>query len=214
MILVAGLEVPLLWEDKATGSCQADLLSSLHCLRKPFNPAVFLKAMLPNRNHLSAIFCLLGALYFGYQYFQDKNEADISAKWQSVTAVVDSSSFSTSYSRHSHSYTPHVQYHFNAGGKSHQSTRISFPDPSFGKQSEAEELVAKYPQNSMTTAYFDPKNPDESCLVTGESAALNKELLIAVVLGVASAILCVLPSTSYRRTGMFKNPTSMITPSR
>ncbi|MBK9769636.1 MAG: hypothetical protein IPP57_02190 [Candidatus Obscuribacter sp.] len=66
----------------------------------------------------------------------------------------------------------------------------------------------------MTTAYFDPKNPDESCLVTGESAALNKELLIAVVLGVASAILCVLPSTSYRRTGMFKNPTSMITPSR
>lgn len=170
--------------------------------------------MSPNRNHLSAIFCLLGALYFGYQYFQDKNEADISAKWQSVTAVVDSSNFTTSYSRHSHNYSPHVQYHFNAGGTTHKSSRISFPDPSFGKQSEAEALVAKYPPNSLTTAYFDPKNPDESCLVTGESAALGKEGLIALVLGAASAILCVLPSRNYRRTGMYNNPTGMITPSR
>lgn len=208
------MELPLLGEDKATGSCQVDLLSSLHCLRKPFNPSDFFKTMSTNRNHLSAVLCLFGALYFGYQYFQDKNEADISATWQSVTAVVDSSNFTTSYSRNSHSYTPHVQYHFNAGGTTHNSSRISFPDPSFGKQSEAEELIAKYPQNSLTTAYFDPKNPDESCLITGEGAALGKEGLIAVVLGVASAILCVIPSTNYRRTGMFKNPTSMITPSR
>lgn len=208
------MELPLLWEDKTTRSCQVLLLSSLHCLRKPFNPAVFLKAMSPNRNHLSAIFCLLGALYFGYQYFQDKNEADISAKWQSVTAVVDSSNFTTSYSRHSHSYNPHVQYHFNAGGTTHNSSRISFPDPSFGKQSEAEELIAKYPKNSLTTAYFDPKNPDEACLITGEGAALGKEGLIAVVLGIASAILCVIPSANYRRGGMYKSPTSMITPSR
>jgi hypothetical protein len=162
--------------------------------------------------------CFLAAVYFGFQFFLHKNEADNAASWARITGVMETMTMSTSTGRRSgHTYTPHVAYKFTVNGETHRGGTISYPDPSFYKLADSTFFQKQYPEGGLISVYYNAKDPTQCCLIPGERAPLNHEGWYALGLLALAVVLPLFPDRSYGYGGyggMYNNPTSMITPSR
>lgn len=153
-------------------------------------------------------------IFFGYQYCTNKAMVDRAAHWPRVSAVVDIATMSTTYSRRSTTYTPHIQYHFTRGKHRYASTVIAFPNPTFSDSTSANNFMTFYREGSVCSAYCNPENPNQCCLRPLENGNLNSELWLTFLTGFGALILPFIPDRRNYSTGMYYNPTGMITPSR
>jgi len=173
-----------------------------------------------NTNLMLALIAFVGAIYFGGCWCVHRGQADETYSWTRTSGVVETMTMSTYSGRRSTTYTPHVSYNFKVEGKTYHGDTISFPSPSFNNEPDSKAFQQTYPEGGLTSVYYDPKNPEKSCLTPGEGKALDREAWACVGMMALSAILPFLPARSGYGYGMgynqnfYAGPSRYITPSR
>lgn len=102
-------------------------------------------------------------------------KGDASAGWPSVAGVVLESAIDARPVRGggdrdgAEEYLARVRYQYQAAGQTHVSANRRFPDPGYGRNpQEAEDIVARYPAGAAVRVWYNPANPAEACLETGQ----------------------------------------------
>jgi hypothetical protein len=203
----------LLDDPKYPAGCQEALLQLPHSLPSGL---LKIKPMYGSYHWFGSTICFIAAVYFGFQFWLHKSEADETAKWDRISGVIETMTMSTYVGRHgSRSYTPHVSYNFKLKGQTYRGSVIAFPDPAYLTSLDSSSFQKKYPEGGLVSVYYNPQDPAKCCLSPGGSAPLNREGWYAIGM---LALAVVLPFFSERPSwgygAMYNNPTSMITPSR
>lgn len=76
-------------------------------------------------------------------------------------------------------WSPLVEYSYQANGRDHYSSRISFGGDFAADRALAEKTVARYPAGSVATVYYDPTNPSSAVLEPRVAFAWPTLLLVA-----------------------------------
>mgnify|MGYP001039386955 CR=1 FL=1 len=82
-------------------------------------------------------------------------------------------------------YGATIQYNYAVAGQSLEGNRRTFTDVRTSSRRRAEQILAKYPQGSAISVYYDPENPTESVLETGVSWSAYALLALAAIMIVA-----------------------------
>jgi hypothetical protein len=141
---------------------------------------------------LTGWFILLSSIaiyYFAYyvpgvnaysKYKIDVADANASKNWTGLSGTVTSSAVKqvdnvlpSRYSRNYH-FQPAITYEYTVKNKTYQQNHVSFPDPSFEDERKAQEFIAQYQPGDSVKVYYDPKDPQRSCLNNGITTALKK----------------------------------------
>lgn len=111
----------------------------------------------------AAIAMAAAAAYFGSVTLQDYVAGTASEHWLPTPAIVLSSN--TSYKMYQRGFSPNIAYRYAVGGTTYTSERICFPSPrSSSALKDAYRFIEAYPPKKRVVAYYDPKNPENSCL--------------------------------------------------
>ena len=133
---------------------------------------------------------LVGSLtcYLGVEQIIGGRE---SVNWPHVEGTVLHSNVQTEESdRRSISYHAKVTYAYSVQGRSYENARVGFGDYGTGDTADAEEIVAKYPQSSTVTVFYNPNNPAEALLEPGLTTGAWLYIMIGlpfVLVGLAMA---------------------------
>jgi len=66
-------------------------------------------------------------------------------------------------------YLAQVRYGYQVQGRDYQSSNRRFPQPGYGRNlQEAEQIVQRYPVGATVRSSYNPANPAEACLETGQ----------------------------------------------
>jgi hypothetical protein len=92
-----------------------------------------------------------------------------------------------------YTYRPVVSYSYVVDGKNYDNDRINFrQDDEYkhrrGKR-HAQKIVSRYPEGSKITVYYDPEDPQEAVLVSGDTETHTEEMVVQAIL--ASVLLLV-----------------------
>lgn len=139
-----------------------------------------------------AALLLIASIFAGNQYMEHRLTAEKTLSWSRCSGVIDTVRMTINKSHkqnQNHSYTPHIAYHFEQGGKNLVGHTISYPSPTFMRPEDAEAFVRKYPIGSSATVYFDAEAPDRNCLEQGSNDALISEFILVVVL-ICATFIC------------------------
>jgi hypothetical protein len=88
-------------------------------------------------------------------------------------------------------YGASIQYEYNVSGQEIQGTRRSFTDMRTNSVRRAEQILARYPQDSSVTVYHHPDKPSLSVLEPGVEWWMYALMLIVLgllVFGVIGAL--------------------------
>ena len=92
-----------------------------------------------------------------------------SQAWPWVAGTVTSATPNLSYNKGTKMYSPEVVYKYRIAGTWYQNDVYSFPTNRTSSINEVNAQLAAYPQGSKTRIFYEPSNPQTSCLVTGYS---------------------------------------------
>ncbi len=79
-------------------------------------------------------------------------------------------------------YDATIQYSYTVGGQAYQGNRRTFTNVRTGSRRRVEQILARYPQGSAVSVYYDPANPQESVLETGVNTFAYVVMVIAGIL--------------------------------
>lgn len=114
---------------------------------------------------------------FGLAHARVKHKAKIAAGWPSVPGEVlsteigvdDNSSTGTDGTTW---YKPVVNYSYTVKGAPYQGTRIRFGNPHYASQKKAEAALSPYRIGSAVAAKYNPDDPIDAVLETGNPNAI------------------------------------------
>jgi hypothetical protein len=134
-----------------------------------------------------------GAAYVG---IESMTLARSSNEWPSVNGTITRSGIEretrTSGTSRSTTYRARVLYEYRVDGTAHSGDRISYGHYDTEKESDAANVVARYPAGRPARVYYQPGNPVESVLEPGSGgvpwllAALG---LVFALVGTALAVV-------------------------
>jgi hypothetical protein len=82
-------------------------------------------------------------------------------------------------------YEAVVEYSYQANGRDHHSTQLSFGGKAAGSQALAEAKAARYPVGSQVMVHYDPKNPSNAVLDLKVALAVPFLVVAIVFFGLA-----------------------------
>ncbi len=114
-----------------------------------------------------AVLIVAAAFWYSYSYNKKKNVAV--ANWSSTTGIITVASIVRESQRDadsdiSISYTPHVNYSYEALGQKLTGKRIAYKNMISTTQKYAQTAIDAYPVGKTVTVYYDPRNPSDSVL--------------------------------------------------
>lgn len=89
-----------------------------------------------------------------------------SRNWIPVSVTILTGTLDESYGRGGREWTPNLTYSFSVDGKRYFGNNIKFP-PRRDSRASAEATLKRYPTGQITTAYYNPNDPAQSCLEPG-----------------------------------------------
>jgi hypothetical protein len=115
-----------------------------------------LKAELP-RVFIASIIGL-GLMVFGVISIKNAMAAK---KWPTVTGIITSSTVAADGTK----YVPRISYAYDVDSGTYSSDKIQYSGLfRYKTKSAASTVASKYPVNSEVKVYYDPEQPDRSCL--------------------------------------------------
>jgi hypothetical protein len=81
-------------------------------------------------------------------------------------------------------YFPQLRYQYQVQGQTYHSTNRRFPNPGYSRsQQEVAAILARYPAGAQVRVYYNPANPAEACLETGQhwTAWAGKAITLLIV---------------------------------
>jgi len=112
-------------------------------------------------------------------YEHAKYYAFASRKWPTTTGTITYSNVSFEYgwgrSSLSH-YVPQVKYQYSVHGRTYRGDQISFPNPKYLNNVDADRVRDQYQKGSEAEVFYDPKDPATSCLVKGLTEHLTNRI--------------------------------------
>lgn len=117
----------------------------------------------------------------------EQARAVLSRSWPTVPGKIDTSDVSarTSY-RSGRFWALDVRYVYRVGGGDHVGTRLAFAPRWIGSQYTVDDLARRYPVGATAAVHYDPDQPDEAVLETGEQLATQRLLAVWVCLSVVA----------------------------
>lgn len=134
----------------------------------------------------------IAAFASGVQILRKTLHATSLADWATTKGTILNAEIRTEYNRRmgQHTYVPFVEYEYRVRGRTYRGTTVSPVGlQSCSIQSVCQRIVGKYPAGETVPVYYDPDDPEESCLdrtVTGTNVAL---MLVCAALCFLAAIL-------------------------
>ena len=125
---------------------------------------------------------------------RSKKKAEASQGWPSVAGTMTLSEVKQSINRNedgieSISYYPAVEYTYQYAGQSFTSKRLQFGGVQGQKNStNAQKVLARYPQGGSVTVYYNPENPSEAVLER-QAGGSKVSLVIGIILLVLSVCI-------------------------
>ncbi|MFT3892399.1 MAG: DUF3592 domain-containing protein [Anaerolineales bacterium] len=104
---------------------------------------------------------ILNAIFLTIIFFMRKRMAVVS-QWPSTMGNVVMSTIDRRSSSDGYTDYPVVQYSYQIGGQTYQSTKLA-PGPEVGGTG-ARKVVAKYPAGAQVMVFYNPQNPGEAVL--------------------------------------------------
>jgi hypothetical protein len=87
-------------------------------------------------------------------------------------------------------YAAHIEYEYAVGGVKHRGGNIAPGGVvSTSSRARAEEWLTEYPEGSRVTVFYNPMNPDESCLRREKHGTLLTMLVALFFMGVGTALV-------------------------
>lgn len=114
---------------------------------------------------VSAIFGVI-CLYVLFEYISGISTSNVSKSWSEIEAEVISSEVTVCGK--GRSYYPSIEYKYSIGENSYVSDRIILGHSGCGSQRRAEKFVDTYIPGNLIVAFYDPNNPNESVLISGD----------------------------------------------
>jgi hypothetical protein len=102
----------------------------------------------------------------------------VSAHWPKATARVTSSGVYSNGKGVGVSWTPKVEYAYEAGGSVHHSSKIRYLMRAFYDVDSASEVQASYPEGRVVSVAYDPQDPSQSVLEPGLAPGMWTQGLI------------------------------------
>lgn len=137
-----------------------------------------------------AVFALIfGVLnFFMYRTITETQRREKAVQtWPTVTGTIGTSEARTHRHSGRQSATfPHVTYTYEVNGKTHHSSNIMAGGEIGGLNVES--TLARYPQGSKVTVYYDPQNPKDAVL---EPTKTTVSKAIWLMLAAMNIIVCV-----------------------
>lgn len=133
---------------------------------------------------LAFVLLILNAIFLGVIFFMRRKMTAVS-QWPSMMGAVTSSYLERRSSSEGGSTNyPIVQYSYQVGGQSYQSTKLA-PGPEVGGTG-AGKVVARYPEGAQVMVFYNPENPSDAVLERKAPA----QWLMWLLLIVFDCVLC------------------------
>ena len=124
------------------------------------------------------VLIILNAIFLGIIFFLRRKMAAVS-QWPSTMGTVNSSYLERRSSSEGGSTNyPVVQYSYQIGGQSYQSSKLA-PGPDVGGTG-AGKVVARYPVGAQVMVFYNPQNPSDAVLERKAPAQWLMWLLLIV----------------------------------
>ena len=141
---------------------------------------------------LVAIPFVIIAVVFLIVILRANGKVRASKNWSSTTARILAADVemrrNSTADGDSTSYYPTVVYEYAVNGQRFQSRRIRFgSEIGYGFRRMAENIVAKYPNGTLVSVFYDPQNPAEAVLE--QSAGSSNRLFGCIVLVILGGLL-------------------------
>ena len=124
--------------------------------------------------------CFALAIKSDFEFYEhSKYYALASRKWPTTIGTVADSNvgFEFGWGRSSLShYVPHVKYQYSVNGKTYTGDQISFPNPKYLNNVDADRVRDQYQKSSEVEVFYDPKDPSKSCLINGLTEHLTNRI--------------------------------------
>lgn len=144
---------------------------------------------------LQSLMLLAGLAAFGYLWWLGA-KGDASSSWPSAVGIVQQSQLEQRQVNaggdrdNTWEYFPHISYHYQVQGQDYQSTNRRFPNPGYSRsQQEVAAILVRYPAGAQVRVYYNPANPAEACLETGQHWTAWVGKAIALLMAVVAAWL-------------------------
>jgi hypothetical protein len=130
------------------------------------------------------VLLILNAVFLSVIFFMRRKMAAVS-QWPSTMGAVNSSYLERrSSSEGGSTHYPVVQYSYQVGGQTYQSTKLA-PGPEVGGTG-AGKVVARYPEGVQVMVFYNPENPSDAVLERKAPA----QWLMWLLLIVFDCVLC------------------------
>jgi hypothetical protein len=123
------------------------------------------------------VLLLLNVIFLGIIFFMRQKMTAVS-QWPSTMGSVVMSRIDRRSSSDGYTDYPYVQYSYQIGGQTYQSTKLA-PGPDVGGTG-AGKVVAKYPAGAQVMVFYDPQNPAEAVLERKAPAMWLMWLLLVI----------------------------------
>lgn len=124
------------------------------------------------------VLIILNAVFLGVIFFMRRKMAAVS-QWPSTMGAVNASYLERRSSSEGGSTNyPVVQYSYQIGGQTYQSTKLA-PGPEVGGTG-AGKVVARYPEGAQVMVFYNPQNPSDAVLERKAPAQWLMWLLLLV----------------------------------
>jgi hypothetical protein len=131
---------------------------------------------------------VVGLALIGFSFYQ-RSRLRASENWLPIPAMIAHAELLTSATTDSSEYRILVVYEYVANGVQYTGKRIGFGPRSYIRKKRAEAELARYPEGSTVTAYFNPENPGEAVLVREAPSNVLYLVMGICLLGLAAGIV-------------------------
>jgi hypothetical protein len=133
---------------------------------------------------------LLGNFFLYREIAYAQNRENATQTWPTVTGEIVTSETrvhrrTSTGTGHGSVRFPHISYTYEVNGKTHNSSNIVAGGEIGGMNVET--ALARYPQGSKVTVYYDPNNPKDAILESGNKT-ISKALWL--MLAIMNIFLC------------------------
>lgn len=151
------------------------------------------KILLPRNKVLTYITIILAASFVAgalWKFFDTRN-------WTEALGVINHIEINEDYNRPISSmssnkrftdYIIELEYEFNYKNKKYIGSQIYPLVPNvYSEKEHAEEILNKYNVDTSVSIYFNPNNPNDSCLITSKNTSSVKVIIITFILLLCAA---------------------------
>lgn len=134
---------------------------------------------------VSAIFGII-CIFILFEYVSDISSSAVSKNWAKVEVEIISSEVKVCGK--GNSYYPSIEYQYSIGEDRYISDRIIFGHSGCGSQLRAEGFIDTYSQGGLVMALYDPNNPNESVLISGDVLWDTWLMMILMVIFIVASL--------------------------